>query len=180
VRAQSRSGSVVHIAAPFRLNPASPLFSPVLLSAPIPADVPTDSAAPSVKSTASRDPDDDGAWELREIIGRQDFQARVVILSDGAALSMRDGAAAADVLQWAWLTAGVPSQLVARWHTPSPGRESLLGAFHARLQRGAAPAAALRDVLLAIRARGDVAPVHWAGWMLLGRDPDSASHRSSR
>ena len=43
------------------------------------------------------------------------LQARVAILTDGAATAMRDGASAADVVQWAWLAAGVPSVALARW-----------------------------------------------------------------
>ena len=58
-------------------------------------------------------------------------------LSDGAATSMRDGAAAAYVVQWAWLAAGVPSMIMPRWAGDPAASEALLAEFHRRLTSGA-------------------------------------------
>ena len=58
------------------------------------------------------------------------------MFSDGAATSMRDSAAAADVVEWGWLAAGVPSMLIARWSAPPEARERLLAEFHRRLRAG--------------------------------------------
>jgi CHAT domain-containing protein len=94
----------------------------------------------------------------------------VAVISDGAAMSMRDGASASDTVQWAWMAAGVPALMLARW-TPVPASgDALLADFHRRVRDGAAPAEALRAARDALRSNPDTsAPVHWAGWMLLGR-----------
>jgi CHAT domain-containing protein len=95
--------------------------------------------------------------------------ARLVVFSDGSATSMRDGAAAADVLQWGWLAAGVPSVLAARWTAPGASSDRLLTEFYRRLYAGEPPAAALRAAQQAVRSTPDTAaPIHWAGWLLLG------------
>jgi CHAT domain-containing protein len=187
VRAHLRA-SLLHVAAPFRINAASPLFSSILLSSPavpVPpagaaapertAGAPTTGASPASatsmaleNSAARRNATDDGALELREVMNLG-LNARVAIFSDGAATSMRDGASAADVLQWGWLAAGVPTLLVARWAAPPAAGAQLLSEFHKRIQGGVDPAAALRAAQLAVRSRPETAaPIHWAGWMLLG------------
>src|SRR5688500_11221016 len=108
VRENLAGRAVVHIAAPARINAASPLFSPVLLSAAasgsdMPAaaqNAPPPTAATAAAPAASapaRNPADDGVLELREVMNLES-RVRVVVLSDGGATSMRDGAAAADVL----------------------------------------------------------------------------------
>jgi CHAT domain-containing protein len=84
---------------------------------------------------------------------------------------MRDGASAADVVQWGWLAAGVPSLVVARW--TAPGREAaterLLAEFHRHVRGGTSPVEALRRAQLTVRAAPATSdPVHWAGWMNLG------------
>jgi CHAT domain-containing protein len=91
------------------------------------------------------------------------------VLSDGAATSMRDSAAAADVVQWAWLAAGVPSVLLARWTADPAASEALLTEFHRQLRAGAEPGAALHAARQVVRARPEwSAPMNWAGWMALG------------
>ena len=176
VRENLAGRAVVHIAAPARINAASPLFSPVLLSAGAPGsdmralNTPPATAATAAAPAASapaRNPADDGVLELREVMNLES-RVRVVVFSDGGATSMRDGAAAADVLQWGWLSAGVPALLVARWSAPSAATERLLTEFHRALQAGAEPAAALRAAQKLVRSnRETAAPVHWAGWLLL-------------
>jgi tetratricopeptide (TPR) repeat protein len=159
-RAHAPAASALHVAAPFRINAASPLFSPILLAqAPRPAD------ATSGTVTAA----DDGVLESREIMNLE-LTADVALLSDGASLSMRNGASASDTVQWAWMAAGVPALVLARW-TPVPASaDALLADFHRRVRDGAAPAEALRAAREALRANPDTsAPIHWAGWMVLGR-----------
>ena len=152
IRDRLESASVLHIAAPFRINGASPLFSPVLLAGP----------------SASQTPGDDGTLDAREVANLT-LAARVAVLSDGSATSMRDGAAAAEIVQWAWLAAGVPSVLLARWTSDPESSDALLVEFHRRVRAGTAPAEALLGARDAVRARPQwAAPYHWAGWMLLG------------
>ena len=152
-RERASTASALHFAAPFRINGASPLFSPVLLSG----------------DRSKQIEADDGALDAREVMNLS-LRARVAVLTDGAATSMRDGASAADVVQWAWLAAGVPSVLLARWAADPPASEALLAEFHRRLRGGADPAAALDAARRAVRARpGWAAPFYWAGWMGLGR-----------
>ena len=183
---QHLDASVLHIAAPFRINAASPLFSSVLLDVPatpsaavattpetsLAASQPQDSSPPGAAAASPqavrRDQSDDGSLELREVMN-VDAKVRVAVLSDGAATSMRDGASSADVLEWGWLAAGVPSLLVARWAAPPAAGARLLAEFHSQLQKGVQPAAALRAAQLLVRSSSETAtPIHWAGWLLLG------------
>jgi tetratricopeptide (TPR) repeat protein len=151
-RAKAPAASALHIAAPFRINGASPLFSPLVLV-----------GEPAVES-----PDDNGALEVREVMNL-DLRARVAVFTDGTATSMRDGAAAADIVQWAWLAAGVPSVLIARWTSEAAASDALLAEFHRRLRAGLEPADALHAARATVRARPEwAAPYYWAGWMLMG------------
>ena len=148
-RAQASSARVLHVAAPFRINGASPLFSPILMAG----------------DPLSKEASNDGAVEAREI-ANMDLRASVAVLSDGAALSMRDGATALDAIHWTWLAAGVPALLVARW--PADAGEELVSVFHRYLHEGAPPGDALRRARETIRGRPEAAaPLHWAGWMLM-------------
>jgi CHAT domain-containing protein len=148
-RAQAPSARVLQISAPFRVNGASPLFSPILLSG----------------DPGSRDAAHDGAVEMREVANLE-LRASVAVLSDGGALAMRDGAGALPAVQWTWLASGVPALLVCRWASESG--EELLAAFHQHLADGAPPADALRRAREDLRARPQTsAPAHWAGWVLL-------------
>jgi len=162
--------SRIHIAAPFRINAASPLFSSIVLTEPAPAAAPPqEPAAPAVPpagaTTASTD---DGALELREVMNLS-VPARVGVLSDGAATSMRDSAPATSVVEWGWLAAGVPSLVLPRWSVPPPARDRLMTEFHRRLQAGEAPASALSEAQRLLRSTPETAaPIHWAGWMLVG------------
>ena len=82
---------------------------------------------------------------------------------------MRDSAAATDVVQWGWLAAGVPTMLIARWSAPPESRDRLLGEFHKRLRAGEPVGDAWAAAQHLIRSTpATAAPVHWAGWMLLG------------
>jgi tetratricopeptide (TPR) repeat protein/CHAT domain-containing protein len=178
VRSRLADAALLHIALPFRINPASPLFSPILLTA---VDAPASStqsaqnvaisptAAAAVSAASRKESTDDGTLELRELMNLN-LRAPLAVLSDGAATTMRDAAAAVDVIEWGWLAAGVPSLLLSRWASPGGSSDQLLAEFHKRVRDGASPADALREAQLAVR-RGDktAAPVHWAGWMFLGK-----------
>ena len=112
-------------------------------------------------------PSDNGSLEAREVMNLT-LRSRVLILSDGAATSMRDGAAAAYVVQWAWLAA-VPSMIMPRWAGDPAASEALLAEFHRRLTSGADAAAALHGARAAIRKHQKWAePYYWAGWIAFG------------
>ena len=141
----------VHIAAPFRINGTSPLFSPALLS------------GGGSTSGAERD----GQIELRDVLN-MNVAARAAILSDGSAMSMRDAAAKSGIVEWAWLGAGVPALLLARWGA-DPAGSTLLAEFHRGLLTGSDAAAALQSARAAVRKRAEwSAPYFWAGWMIFG------------
>jgi CHAT domain-containing protein len=151
LRADVSSAAIVHVAAPFRINGASPLFSPILLAG----------------DRTGADAAQDGALEAREIVNLE-LRAGLAVLSDGAAISMRDGAGAIDAVQWAWLAAGVPALVLARWPADAEAGNALLAELHRRLRDGATPREALHAAREAVRRRPQTAaPVHWAGWMLI-------------
>ncbi len=153
-RAEAARAALLHIAAPFRTNSASPLFSPVLLTTPA-TDRP-DTAA-------------DGVLEAREIMNLR-LLARGAVLTDGMTMSMRNAAAATPTLQWAWLAAGVPAVVLPRWMTDEAAGEALVAELHARLKAGDAPADALRAARMKIRNNeATAAPFYWAGWMVVGK-----------
>jgi len=138
---------VLHLGAPFRVNGASPLFSPILL-------------AP--------DPASDGALETREIMNL-DLRATVAVLSDGASMSMRDAADEVGSIGWAWRAAGVPAIVLPRWATDEAASTAMLSALHERLRAGDPPDTALQAARARVRAgRATSAPFYWASWMLLG------------
>ena len=74
VREAIGRATVLHIAAPFRINAASPLFSSVLLTAPERAaagaavTAPGDAPVGAPRPAAAVDPANDGALELREVM----------------------------------------------------------------------------------------------------------------
>jgi tetratricopeptide (TPR) repeat protein len=146
--ARAANASAIHIASPFRINGASPLFSPIL-----------------VTGDKTHESPETESLELREVMNLT-IQPAAVLLTDGAATSMRDGAAGADVLQWAWLAAGAPAVVLARWSTDPDAAEALLTEFHRQLLKGVAPSEALQSARAAVRKRPEwAAPFFWAGWM---------------
>jgi CHAT domain-containing protein len=161
----------IHIAAPFRINAASPLFSSIVLSEPIPITEPaqaTQAPSPPSQARGTSESSDDGALELREVMNLS-AMARVAVLSDGAATSMRDSAPATSIVEWGWLAAGVPSLVIPRWSIPPPARDRLMAEFYRRLQAGEPPASALAAAQRLVRSTPETAaPIHWAGWMLVG------------
>ena len=146
VRERLRFADRIHIAAPFRINAASPLFSPLVL-------------APGAES--------DGTLEPRELMNLS-LEARVTILSDGGAMSKRDSADEVASVAWAWRAAGVPMLMLPRWPSAPEASRTFLAALHERLRAGDSPETALIDARRRLRESG--APVSaWAAWLLLGR-----------
>jgi CHAT domain-containing protein len=147
---RAASAAVLHVAAPFRINGASPLFSPILLAGDTNVG------------------GDNGSLEAREVANLV-LESRVLVLSDGAAMSMREGAASAYVVQWAWLAAGVPSIVMVRWAADPGASDTLLTELHRRLASGADAATALHAARTAVRKRSKwAAPYYWAGTFVLG------------
>ena len=122
----------IHLGAPFRVNGASPLFSPVLL-------------AP--------DPANDGALEAREVMNL-DLHASVAVLADGASMTMRDAADEVGAVGWAWRAAGVPAIVLPRWAGDDAASTTLLATLHERLRAGDAPDIALQAARAKVRAAG--------------------------
>lgn len=155
LRMRAGGASILHVAAPFRMNGASPLFSPILLS--------TDSAVPDPPA------DNNGVLEMREVMNL-DLHARVAVLSDGASAAMRDAAPSADTVRWAWRAAGIPSIVLSRWSVDDTASATMLKEMYGRLKDGDEPDAALQGARTAVRARENTsAPYFWAGWMVVGR-----------
>jgi CHAT domain-containing protein len=98
-----------------------------------------------------------------------DLTARVALLSDGAATSMRDAAPAAATIGWAWRAAGVGSVVLARWTGDAAAAAGMLAEVHARLHSGHPPELALQGAQDMLRSAPDTsAPYFWAGWALIG------------
>lgn len=147
--------SVIHLAAPFRMNGGSPLFSPVLLT-PGPA-------------TDTQSFDNDGILETREVMNLE-LHARLAILADGDSGSSRGAAPATDVVRWAWRSAGVPSVVFSRWPVDSNDSLDTTRELYGRLEAGDAPETALQAARAVARTgEGTRAPYFWAGWMIVGR-----------
>ena len=183
LRARAPSANLLHVAAPFRINSASPLFSRIYLS---PATAATESAASSrqgAKGAAtdlsrrsaegaaadlSRRSAEGAAADLsrRSAEGAEseaaldvrevfnlDAGARVAVFTDGTAAAMRDAASSWPVVQWAWRAAGVPQLLVARWPIDPAVAEDLLTEFYTRVKAGEPASAALHAAQARVRAR---------------------------
>jgi CHAT domain-containing protein len=155
LRGRSAAASILHIAAPFRINGGSPLFSPILLA-----------SDPAASDAAA---ENDGVLEMREVMNL-DLRARAAILADGGAASRRGAAPAAGIVRWAWRAAGVPTLVLSRWETDPTESTAMLKELYARLKAGDRPEDALQRARGAVRAgEGPRAPYYWAGWMAVGR-----------
>lgn len=154
-RSAASIASVLHVEGPFRVNAASPLFSSILLA-------PTPQAG---AAGAPVPPAQDGVLEAREIPSAN-LSSRVVLFADPAALSMRDSAAAVPALHWVWRAGGIDALVVRRWGSDESIAGDLLAAFYDALRDGATPASAQRAAVDAVRkARPDLPPGAWAGWL---------------
>jgi tetratricopeptide (TPR) repeat protein len=152
VRTAAAGASVLHVAAPFRVNAASPLFSPILLAAGSATD-----AAPTAGNPV---------LEVRELPAAE-LATRLLVFSDPAALSMREVAGVLSAFQWTLRAAGIDAVMIRRWGSDEQAASDLLGAFYERLRDGATPVDALSAARASAR-KSDAPPQVWAGWMLIG------------
>ena len=155
-RDRAAGATMLHIAAPFRMNGASPLFSSVLLT------------PEGGEAEPSRDRD--GALEAREIINL-DLQGELTVFTDGATAAMRGAASAIDVVSWAWRAAGVPTIVLPRWARDEESAKTILQAIYIAVSKsGEPPDVAVRDAVSEIRAsEATRAPYYWAAWQIVGR-----------
>ena len=152
VREGIGSAGVIYMEAPFRVNAASPLFSPVLL-----AGASDGSGRPGAEHLETR--------ELFNLSAR----AALVTFADPAALSMRDAAAALTSIYWAWRAAGVRTIAVRRWGGVETSGLDGIRALHESLRAGATPADAWFAARKALGVAGNrPAPGPWAAWVLIG------------
>ncbi|HYT73812.1 MAG TPA: CHAT domain-containing protein, partial [Vicinamibacterales bacterium] len=148
VRSALASADVAHIAAPFHVSGAAPLFSSVLLAGTV------------------DQPENDGRWEAREWFGT-DGRARVMIIPDGAAFGAAGIGSAMDVLAWAAASGGVSSLVLGRWPSDAFSVEPLTRALHAQLATGASSMDAWTTAVGVVREKAR-APAAWAGLRLIG------------
>ncbi len=152
----------LHIAAPFRINSASPLFSRILLSEPPPAK-PVDGMAPVDSASAGRDTQ----LDAREVFNLQSA-ARVVFLSDPATLSMRDASRGISAIHWAWRSTGSATVILKRWGGSEALSNKVVSAFYEEMAGGKTPAQALEAARGAVRKKeAGRAPAAWAGWIVI-------------
>ena len=106
--------------------------------------------------------------ELREVFNL-DLHARLTVLSDGAALSMRDAASELGIVQWAWRAAGVPWIVLSRWPSDDDDREAIVRELQRQLRNGKSPDEALLATRQAVhRKPAWRAPFYWTGWIAVG------------
>jgi len=155
-RDRASTAAIIHIAAPFRMNGASPLFSSILI-------------APD-EGEAETPPDKDGILEALEVINL-DFHGALIVFTDGTSASMRAAASAADVVSWAWRAAGSPAIVFPRWATEPQAAQTMLRTFYDGLVlKGESVESAMHDATSELRAaEATRAPYYWAGWQVVGR-----------
>jgi tetratricopeptide (TPR) repeat protein len=162
-RAAAVSARILHVGSPFRVSSASPLFSRLIWTVPGPSRPSADAdVVPPVL-----DSHDDGVLEAREVMNL-DLRAEMVVLSDGAATSMRDAAAAIGPVRWAWRAAGIPALTLRRWADGHGSANALLADYVARVNGGEPPAGALRAARAPILHDEQTrAPWFWASWIVV-------------
>ena len=74
-------------------------------------------------------------------------------------------------LAWAFLRAGAGQVIAALWEVNDKATPELMSGMYADIQRGRAPAVALRDAKLRMIRRGGAwsRPLYWAPFVLYGR-----------
>jgi hypothetical protein len=151
VTALADTVDVLHVAAPFQISAASPLFSSVLLA-----------ARDEVPGA--------GRWELREWF-RERGRARTIVLPDGAWLGGAGAGPVFDALAWCAAASGASRVVLGRWPPAGFATDAVLSAWHERFAKPDADASsALRDAIASVRADSGDAPASWAGIRLIGAD----------
>jgi CHAT domain-containing protein len=147
--------SALHLAAPFRVNSASPLFSPLLLAAPL------------IEEEEEPSPDVRTELTVRDVFTLAAL-APAVMISDPAALARRDAASTLAPIDWAWRSAGASTLILRRWDGNDETAASLIGRYYEEMRKGKSSADAFETARAAVRAsRTGRAPAAWAGWLLL-------------
>ena len=164
--------SALHLAAPFRVNSASPLFSPLLLAAPSPAATPIKDEADLQAHDPDKKDEAPAPVEPAELIARDVFTldplAPSVMFSDPVALSRRDAASSLAPLAWAWRSAGASTLILRRWGGDDETASTLIGRYYEELRKGKPSVEALHAARAAIRAtEAGRPPAKWAGWLTL-------------
>ena len=156
VRDRVAGATIIHIAAPFRMNGASPLFSSILLTSESEGGEPL--------------PDKDGVLEAREVMNLEP-RPHLTVFTDGSSASMRGGASAADIVSWAWRAAGSPSIVLPRWETDNQARATFLKSMYtSTVMLGSSVEGAARQATADLRAdEATRAPYYWAAWQVVGR-----------
>jgi tetratricopeptide (TPR) repeat protein/CHAT domain-containing protein len=150
------SAAIIAVAAPFRMNGASPLFSSILLT------------PDSVE--AETPPEKDGILEAREVINLE-LHGALTVFTDGSSASMRGAASAAEVVSWVWRAAGIPAIVLPRWVAEEQAPKTMWQAIYSGVFKGGAPPElAVRDASSEMRAAAATrAPYYWAAWQVIGR-----------
>jgi tetratricopeptide (TPR) repeat protein len=150
LREGGATSSVLHLAVPFRINSAAPLFSPALLA-----------------RTGKEQTSDNGTLEMREV-PTAGIRARVVVFSDPSTMAMRESAASAPVLHWIWRSGGADTLILRRWGVDDAATNELLVSFYRLMQDGVPARVAMAQASAALRKPGAMQPpAVWAGWLVL-------------
>lgn len=159
---QLKRASALHVGAPFRINSAGPLFSPILLTPPPPV---IEEGEPAIKEEEPAPPVD-AELETRDLFN-MDAPGASVMFSDPAALSKRNAAEAAATVHWAWRSAGTTTTIFRRWGGNDAAANEVIAKFYEELRAGKSAAEALSTARASVRATeaGGV-PAAWAGWLV--------------
>jgi tetratricopeptide (TPR) repeat protein len=142
---------VLHVAGPFQIAGATPLFSSLILGGADGVDV----------------VENDGRWEAREWF-RATGRARVLVVPDASSLGAAGAGGSMDALAWAAAAAGVPALIVGRWPAAGFAPDALLSAFHTQMAKGRSPGEAWRLATAAAREQHGEAPSGWSGLRFIG------------
>jgi CHAT domain-containing protein/tetratricopeptide (TPR) repeat protein len=162
LKAQASHYRILHFATHGVLDDASPLYSALVLAAPVAGE------------------HDDGLLEAREILGL-DLHADLAVLS--ACETGRGLVGAGEGLigtTWAFFVAGCPTTVASQWKVEAASTNRLMLAFHRELRRGRTPAEALRLAALAQLRLGQRHPFYWAGFVAVGDAYGAGGWRSRR
>ena len=108
-------------------------------------------------------------FDLRDVMNATS-NARLVVFSDGGALSRRDAASEAGTLQWAWRAAGVRTVVLSRWTSEDTADAAFLQELHRQIADGRAVHEAELKARQAVRRSADwAAPFYWSGWIGIGQ-----------
>ena len=143
---------VIHLATHGVLDPTHPLFSALLLS-----------------GTGDK-AQEDGRLEVWEIFGLDLRQANLVVLSAcETALGKQSRGDEVAGMARAFLYAGTPVVVASLWPVEDEATQTLMAAFHQRVQAGGGIAAALAEAQADVRRQPRwAAPYYWAGFIVLG------------